>query len=284
MDAPYWLLDHAEITHSQYGEDGIISKILSMLPECDKHCVEFGAWDGLYLSNVRKLIEEDDYTAIMIEGDQAKYEELVENYQSNPKVKPVNAFVGFEQKTGLDIILEPLGVPKNFDLLSVDIDGNDYHVWNAVTEYRPKLVCIEFNPTIPNEIDFIQPADPKTQHGCSLKSLCDLAKEKNYELVSVLKCNAFFVDAQYYPLFGIENNDIHTMRRDYSSMTWLFCTYDGKVHLRGYQKLPWHDVDIRERDVQPIPSTFLGYPEDFSKIKSFFFRMYKSFRKRVFPK
>lgn len=284
MDAPYWLLDHAKNTHTQYGEDGIIAKVLSMLPERDKYCVEFGAWDGLYLSNVRRLIEEEDYSAIMIEGNTEKYEELVDNYRSNSKVAPVNAFVGFEQKTGLDTILEPLGVPKNFDFLSIDIDGNDYHVWNAVVDYRPKLVCIEFNATTPTEIDFVQPADPKIQRGCSLKALCRLGKEKNYELICANTCNAFFIDAQYFPLFGIENNDPYVMRRDTSVITWLFCGYDGTVHLEGYQKLPWHDVDIRKKDVQPIPSMFHGYPDDFSSGKAFLFKLYKSIRKRLFPK
>lgn len=66
---PEWLLDYASNIYSQTGEGGVIAKILAMLPETDHWCVEFGAWDGLFLSNVRRLIEENDYSAILIEGD-----------------------------------------------------------------------------------------------------------------------------------------------------------------------------------------------------------------------
>lgn len=280
MDAPHWLLDHAKNTHTQNGEDGIIAKALSMLPEQDKFCVEFGAWDGLYLSNVRRLIEEEEYTSVMIEGNKAKYDELVKNYADNQKVIPVNTFVGFEVETGLDSILEPLGIPKNFDFLSIDIDGNDYHVWNSVSAYRPKIVCIEFNPTIPTEFDYVQPADPKIMYGNSLKALCRLGKEKNYELICVNDCNAFFVESSHYPLYGISDNDPNVMRRDNSSVTWLFSGYDGKVHLRGCRKLPWHNMEIFERDIKSLPKMFRGYPEEFSPLKAFFFRMYRSWRKR----
>ena len=55
---PEWLLDYASNSYSQAGEDGVIAKILAMLPENDHWCVEFGASDGLVLSNVRRLIEE----------------------------------------------------------------------------------------------------------------------------------------------------------------------------------------------------------------------------------
>ena len=66
---PQWLLDYSSDTYSQGGEDGIIAKILSLLPETDGWCVEFGAWDGIHLSNVRKLILEKRYRAVLIEGD-----------------------------------------------------------------------------------------------------------------------------------------------------------------------------------------------------------------------
>ena len=70
---PEWLLDYASNTYSQVGEDGAIAKILEMLPETGHRCVELGAWDSFYLSNVRRLIEDKDYSAILIEGDRKKF-------------------------------------------------------------------------------------------------------------------------------------------------------------------------------------------------------------------
>ncbi len=58
-----WLLEFKDNNYSQTGEDGVIKKILEILPENDNWCVEFGAWDGIFLSNVKNLIEHASYSA-----------------------------------------------------------------------------------------------------------------------------------------------------------------------------------------------------------------------------
>jgi len=68
--------EHATNVHSGTGEDGVIGEILDRLPETDRWCVEFGAWDGLNLSNTRHLIESRGYAAVLIEADPAKCVEL----------------------------------------------------------------------------------------------------------------------------------------------------------------------------------------------------------------
>src|SRR5262245_5232739 len=90
-----WLLSHQQNVYSQAGEDGIIEQILRVLPVTDKWCVEFGAWDGLHLSNARNLIETAGYSAVLIEASAAKFAELQRNYASRKQVIPVNALVGF---------------------------------------------------------------------------------------------------------------------------------------------------------------------------------------------
>ena len=72
-----WLFEHKRDVYSQTGEDGIIEKILETLPENDEWCVEFGAWDGQYLTNTRYLIEEKEYSAILIEADKKKFLDLL---------------------------------------------------------------------------------------------------------------------------------------------------------------------------------------------------------------
>jgi len=81
------------------------------------------------------------------------------------------------------------------------------------------VTCIEFNPTIPTEVRFVQRADLQMNQGASLLSLVELGKEKSYELVAVLPFNAFSVDSKYYPLFEINNNAPEKLRKDLSFIT-----------------------------------------------------------------
>jgi hypothetical protein len=174
MNAPTWLLEFKRDEHSQAGEDGIIEKILEVLPSNDKWCVEFGAWDGVFLTNTRSLICSKGFSAVLIEADKNRFLELQRNYtQQKDRVITINRFVGFEDNDNLDRILSDTPIPQDFDLLSIDIDGNDYHVWKRVSQYKPKVVVIEFNPTIPTEVRFVQPADPALNHGSSLLSLIE---------------------------------------------------------------------------------------------------------------
>jgi hypothetical protein len=275
---PEWLLDYASNTHSQAGEDGVIAKILSLFPEADRWCVEFGAWDGLFLSNVRRLIEEEGYSAILIEGDKKKFESLLNNYADNNNVATVNAFVGFHAEDGLDKILSSYSIPKNFDFLSIDVDGNDYHIWKAIKEYRPKAVCVEYNPTIPSEVYFVQTPDPGINQGCSLLALDELARSKGYELVSVLRYNAFFVDQTYFAKFEISNNQPDVMRKDLSAITWFFLGYDGSVHLAGSKQMPWHRINIDDQKLQILPRILRSYPGNYSTYQKLLFRFLKKLK------
>src|SRR5262249_44105461 len=148
----------------------------------DNWCVEFGAWDGLHLSNCANLIRSHGYRAVLIEADPVKAIKLSATYNGFPNVTTLNKFVGCRRLDNLDVLLSPTGIPRDFDLLSIDIDGNDYHVWDAVTTYEPKIVCVEFNPTIPVDLDWVQKQDPKAMQGASLKALVRLGGQKGYEL------------------------------------------------------------------------------------------------------
>jgi len=272
---PTWLLEHKRDVYSQAGEDGVIEEILTRIPGLDRWCVEFGAWDGLYLTNTRYLIESKDYSAILIEANKAKFNALTKNYEHNDKVVAVNQFVGFEQDDSLDQILADTSIPRDFDFLSIDIDGNDYHVWKAVHHYNPKVVIVEFNPTIPTEVDFVQPADPAIQQGSSLSSLTALGNDKGYELVSVLSFNAIFVRREYYPLFQIEDNSPQVLRTDLTAITYLFAGFDGHIFLRGSRRLHWHRMDLKESRFQQLPKFLRNYPGNFSAWQRKLFGFYR---------
>jgi len=177
----------------------------------------------------------------------------------------LNCFVGFHANDNLDHILADTPIPVEFDFLSIDIDGNDYHVWESSSQFTPKVVCIEFNQTIPNEIKFTQPADGKISQGSSLSALVELGKTKSYELVCVAGVNAFFVRSEYFPLFEIDDNSIANLRSDLSTVTYLFIGYDGTIFLRGQKTMPWHcKLPLNESSMQRLPKFIRKFPENYN--------------------
>jgi hypothetical protein len=275
---PTWLQECRQDIHSQSGEDGIIAAILALFPNRDNWCVEFGAWDGLYLSNAANLIRNKNYSGVLIENDPTKLRELERNYSGNAQATTLGRMVGYSGGDTLDAILAPTAVPKDFDFLSIDIDGNDYHVWQAVSRYRPKLVCIEFNPTIPTEVTFIQERRAGLKQGSSLLALTELAREKGYELACVLPVNAFFVKRELFPLLEIDDNRPQTLRVDTQEVTYLFTGYDGTVFLSGSRRLPWHGVAIKPSLVQVLPSFLRRFPDDYSPLHWWAFKKFLRIR------
>lgn len=267
-----WLSEFSWDFNSQTGEDGILAKALSVLPERDGWCVEFGAWDGKHLSNTFHLVEGEGYRVVLIEGDAEKYRRLCADYPFKDRGTFVNGFVGWSAKDGLDSILGCLPIPVDFDLLSIDIDGNDYHVWKAVEKYRPKVVLIEFNPTASNRMDYFQPADPECNQSSSPAALVRLGKEKGYELISVIGPNLLLVDQRYYKLFGIPDNSLEVMR-DEDEVTTLFLGFDGSLIQDGPSDLRWHGGKLKVS--QPFPRILRRYPPAYSKVQRALFRIFK---------
>jgi len=271
---PTWLLEHRRQHFSQSGEEGIVETILDRIGVRDRWCVEFGASDGSYLSNTRHLILSLGYSAVLIEGSAEKFERLRARYDGTDRVTTIRGMVGFTTTDGLDSFLGRTAIPAEFDFVSIDIDGNDFHAWDATRRYRPKLVCIEFNPTIPNEVRFVQRADPATQHGSSLSSLVELGKSKGYELVCVLPPNAFFVTREHFDRFEIADNRPEVLRRDTTDVTYIFSGYDGTVFLRGRRELPWHRAPMKESRVQHLPRLLRRYPTRYSPMRKAWLVLY----------
>ena len=195
------LYNYYKIVYSQDGEEGILKYILDRLPQVDKCCVEFGAWDGKHLSNTFNFVENDNYRAIYIEGDREKYQTLVDS-MARYNVMPVNAWVDFETNN-LEDILDQQNYAINFDLLSIDIDGYDYQVFKSMKKYQPKIVIIEFNAFIKPEVESIHHGESAIvgTSGSSILSITNLALEKGYFPVCVTGSNVIFVDNQYADLF-----------------------------------------------------------------------------------
>ncbi len=245
--------------YSQNGEDGVIHKIFSVVKP-SKWCVEFGAWDGIHLSNTYHLIKDRGWSGILIESDFNKFSKLVANL-SGTKAVGINTLVKASGMDSLDNILLKTSTPVNFDLLSIDIDGNDYHIWRGLNKYKPKLVVIEFNPTIPIEVKFVQPYNPKLNQGSSLSSLIELAESKGYKLIETTDTNAFFIQNKYFSLFKFTDNSPDNIWVErYKYITYLFQLYDGTIMTRGNKMLLWHGIEINNNRIQIIPKFLRHLP------------------------
>jgi hypothetical protein len=248
-----WLSHFAGNAFSQAGEDGIIAKIFEIMPRRHNFCVEFGAWDGTYLSNTANLVRNNGWKGVFIEGNAAKYQDLTTAYHEYADTAIlINSFVALSGENSLDSILQRCNAPSDFDFLSIDIDGLDYHVWQSLVSFRPMLVCIEFNPVIPNDVIFVQDPDFSINQGSSLLAIVDLAKSKGYELVATTRINAFFVPREHFHLFQIANNTVEAMFLPQMDGR-IFHGYDSTVYTVGMPNLFWREGLIAPDALQVLP-------------------------------
>ena len=263
-------------TYSQMGEDGLISEILSRIStsyDTDHWCCEFGAWDGLYLSNTARLIREDKYSAILIEGDKKKLKDLQLNFPQDNIIK-ICSFVTPEGSTSLDSILENTDIPTDFDFLSIDIDGMDYYILQSLKKFRPKLICIEFNPTIPNSVFFVQESNLKIKQGSSAKAIWDLATSKDYTVIAATDINLFLLENKYLNLFLSDLKPIEDLVPNGNDPQIIFSGYDGTLlSNKPYINLVWHGVFPLTKS-QILPRWLRKYPGDYSSMQR---KMYKIF-------
>jgi hypothetical protein len=171
--------------HSQNGEDGIIAELLYRIGTDSRFAVEFGVEDGAECNT--RLLKDQGWRVLQMDGE------------GNKKRDVKQAFI---LPNNINQLFKKFGVPDNLDMLSIDIDSNDYWVWKAIDErYQPRLVIVEYNATISPCESLSVAYDPKltwnktNYFGASLLALYRLAKSKGYELVYCNDngVNAFFV-------------------------------------------------------------------------------------------
>jgi hypothetical protein len=139
------------------------------------------------------------WRGVFIEEDPAAYGTLAERYRHVAGVNTVDAYLEPQNVEGL---LLSAGVPEDVDVLSIDVDGNDYYLWEALELIRPRLVVIEYNASLDPRVPLVQPYAPEgpdgtTFFGASLAALEALGHRKGYRLVhtELAGVNAFFVRA-----------------------------------------------------------------------------------------
>lgn len=232
------LQDFARNIYSQYGEDGIIEKIFEVIGPRSKICVEFGASDGFSLSNTANLWRHNGWTAILIESHPTFYASLINNTQSYPQCYTLHRHVGFQAHDSIEAILRELSAEKHIDVaaidfMSIDIDGNDYYVYESLASLRPRVIVCEYNPTFPSDLDIY--SIPDSFSGCSVAALVRIAREKKYSLVALTRCNAFFVVEEELYKFNNFEIDISKMTRD-ELVKYIITDYAGSYRVVGKEK------------------------------------------------
>lgn len=203
-----WLSDYKRNYTSQRGEDGILEKIFEVLGIDQGWYVDVGA-QGLDHSNTYSLFKKG-WSGILIEAEPSSFQGLLKIYQDT-KAYCIHEHVEPTGEKSLDNLLANTRLPCEFDFMSIDIDGNDYYVWEALIKYIPTVVVIEFNPVIKLD-DYRQPING--QGGSSLSVLTKLGKSKGYELIATTTINAFFVKRNLFDKFGIKDNSVAELFTD----------------------------------------------------------------------
>jgi hypothetical protein len=187
---------------SQYGDDGIIQFLISRLPIANRIFVEFGVEDYRE-ANTRFLLVNNHWEGLVMDGDPQKALHIQKDDLTwYHRLKSKQAFITRENINGL--ILESR-FPEEIGILSIDIDGVDYWVWEAINVVRPTIVIIEYNSllgsetflTVPYRSDFRwrSNGEPGYYWGASLSALTELGKKKGYDLFGCNSAgnNAYFI-------------------------------------------------------------------------------------------
>jgi hypothetical protein len=229
---------------SQTVEDGILEGIFDNIGITNKFFVEFGAWDGVHLSNTANLRINKNWKGLLMEGNKERADQY--DYINHEFINAEN----------INYLFEKNNVPSEFDLLSIDIDGNDYWVWKALDEkkFSPRVVVVEYNCNHQDqsksiaieyspELNSIEPSI--YYYGATIPAYYKLGKLKGYSLVYRVNLhNLFFVrndllskEDQNIPLelflnknqiaenhigYGIESE---TSRLHGDNMTWHWNEY-----------------------------------------------------------
>jgi hypothetical protein len=192
---PRRLLSAGLKVYSQNDEDGMIAEVFRRIGTADRRFIEFGVEDGLESNSTYLLLQ--GWSGAWIDGSAV----TARRAQAAFKDYPVEVVTGHVTAENADELIGHLAGTLDLDLLSIDIDSNDYWVWKAIQSTRPRLVVIEYNATLPpplrKTIAYAAAGawDGSNYFGASLSALEALGREKGYCLVgcSLSGTNAFFV-------------------------------------------------------------------------------------------
>lgn len=230
---------------SQWGEDGIIQYLINNLAIANHVFIEFGV-ETYTESNTRFLLVNNNWSGLVIDGSQNNIDYIKSDsiyWRYNLKAE-----CSFIDKDNINQIIKKNGISGEIGLLSVDIDGNDYWVWDAIDIVNPTIVVCEYNSlwgakksvTTPYKADFTRnSAHPSNlYYGASIQALVDLANNKGYALVAGNRAgnNVFFVRNDFLnglPTLSAEQAWVKSQFRESRDVnnTLTFLDYEARREL-----------------------------------------------------
>jgi hypothetical protein len=200
------LRDHELSIYSQEGVDGLLLRIFSKIGVARRRFVEIGCGDGREC-NTANLSLNLGWSGLLIDSDELRLASARRFYARmlQHKSADVRIIDSHLTRENVNQVVASAGQSGEIDLLSIDVDGNDYWIWKALTAVEPRVVVAEYNASFGPEQAVTVPYDPsfdcsrahpsRFYHGASLAALAKLGAEKGYALVAVESqgVNAIFV-------------------------------------------------------------------------------------------
>jgi hypothetical protein len=239
---------------SQFGDDGIIQYLARKIPPDQKTFVEFGV-ENYQESNTRLLLERDNWSGLIIDGSSHHVEFI--RKRTNFWRYDLTAIDAFITSENVNELFQASGFTGNIGLLSIDIDGNDYWIWDAITVASPAIVICEYNSifgktatiTIPYARDFVRGKAHYSNlyQGASLGALCHLADKKGYGFVGCNSAgnNAYFVKKSMntgLPVLTLEEGFVRSKFREAREENGRLLLKPASQCIHLIQNLPVVDV------------------------------------------
>ena len=254
---------------SQWDEDGIIQYLISKIPIENKTFIEFGV-ENYEESNTRFLLLNDHWQGLVLDACESdiryiQTDRIYWEYDLQAKCTWIT-------RDNIDSLLEQAGFGRDVGLLSIDIDGNDYWIWEAIECIRPRIVIVEYTSIFglaPISMPYKQDFDRTLAHysatyfGCSLGALSHLARKKGYLLLgsNVWGHNAFFVRSDVAgDLTGLDPEEAYVLSkfRDSRDESGELSYTRGEDRIKLIEELPV--VNVVTGAVGPIREFYKPLP------------------------
>jgi hypothetical protein len=194
---------------SQFEEDGLLLYVQSLIPTIQPLFLEFGSDDGVN-SNSANLHFNHDWSGLFIDANPKAIERGRYFYKKhgNSKVKPPVFIESLITRENINDLITQGGLSGEIGLLSIDIDGNDYWVWEQISVISPQIIIIETHNefglhdiVVPYDTEYVYPGKHPDYHGASPIAMTKLAQHKGYRLVGAneLGFNFIFVREDLAP-------------------------------------------------------------------------------------
>jgi hypothetical protein len=260
--------DYEFKAYSQSGEDGIIQFLLRNIEIQNKIFVEFGV-ENYKESNTRFLLQNNYWSGLIIDGSSDNIQHIKnDSIYWKYNLKAEYAFI---DRDNINDIIKSNGIYGDIGVLSIDIDGNDYWIWESINCIMPRIVICEYNSlfgpsrrvTIPYSKNFIRSKAhfSNVYYGASISALDFLSRKKGYSLVGSNRAgnNIFFVRTDlvgdiriYNPEEVFVKAQFRETRDRHGKLTFL----DFYESMKLIREMPLYDIDlntiIKVKDILPL--------------------------------